>query len=83
MDISTFTIGDNVFYGCSGITLIIKNITTIGPTDFSKYYYIFKKLIIEDNVEIIENNSFKDWNNLENIEIGSFVKMIGDYAFYL
>ena len=79
---SVTSIGDNAFYGCTGLTNIeIPNsVTTIGDNAFYGCSGL-TRIKIPQSVTTIGKGAFEGCNNLTTIEIGGTVMTIGDYAF--
>ena len=75
-------IGDNAFYGCSGLTSITipNSVTTIGASAF-RYCSALTSVAIGNNVTSIGEQAFFDCSVLTSIEIPNSVTSIGEMAF--
>ncbi|MEE1055744.1 MAG: leucine-rich repeat protein [Acutalibacteraceae bacterium] len=78
---SVTSLGDGAFYYCSALSSIVigEGITTIPANAFR--YSAIETLNIPDNILFIKNNAFQDCDKLLNINWGTGLKEIGDYAF--
>ena len=87
--LATGSCGDNVTYTIySDMTMVIagsgamKDRTDSNDWINADYYGQVKRVIIEDGVTYIGNNTFWNWYNLTSVSIGNSVTSIGDYVFY-
>ena len=76
-------IGDDAFYGCSGLTSVTigNGVTSIGSSAFRGCSGL-TSVTISDSVKSIGGNAFRDCSELTSVMIGNGVLSIGDWAFY-
>lgn len=82
--INNYNITNNVNVGAGAVVNIIgseKHDFEIIGGNLKKYVGASSEIVIPDSVVTIENNVFKDLENLKSVVIPDSVKTIGEYAF--
>ncbi len=82
---SVDSIASAAFRSCDSLKVISYNasntVSTYSTSPFAKCANV-EKVIIGENVSMIQKNLFRDFPNLKTVEIPGNVKSIGNYSFY-
>jgi hypothetical protein len=86
---SVTSIGENAFYGCSGLTSVTLNANDIVSKTYTSYSNLgtifgsqVKEYVLGDDIKGIGESAFSDCSGLTSVTIPNNVTSIGDESFY-